>query len=251
MGPSFVTEKDGKCTGISFRRCLSVKNSEGRFAPKFDENDVRTEECTTILFCIGQKVDWKDLLQDTAVTFTKRGFAEADSFTYQTAEKDIFVGGDCYTGQKFVIDAIAAGKEAAMSLHRFVQPNSDLTVGRNRRDFHELDKSNYRYNEETFDNTPRQRIGYNDALRRTFKDARIAFTEEQVKKETARCLSCGQSVVDPNKCIGCGVCTTKCAFDAIHLHRERPECSKMSKFEDRGKNILPYVVKKALHLAKN
>jgi ferredoxin len=185
------------------------------------------------------------------VTFTKRGFAEADSFTYQTAEKDIFVGGDCYTGQKFVIDAIAAGKEAAMSLHRFVQPNSDLTVGRNRRDFHELDKSNYRYNEETFDNTPRQRIGYNDALRRTFKDARIAFTEEQVKKETARCLSCGQSVVDPNKCIGCGVCTTKCAFDAIHLHRERPECSKMSKFEDRGKNILPYVVKKALHLAKN
>jgi NADPH-dependent glutamate synthase beta subunit-like oxidoreductase len=250
-GPLSVTEKDGKCTGISFRRCLSVKNSEGRFAPKFDENDVRTEECTTILFCIGQKVDWKDLLQDTAVTFTKRGFAEADSFTYQTAEKDIFVGGDCYTGQKFVIDAIAAGKEAAMSLHRFVQPNSDLTVGRNRRDFHELDKSNYRYNEETFDNTPRQRIGYNDALRRTFKDARIAFTEEQVKKETARCLSCGQSVVDPNKCIGCGVCTTKCAFDAIHLHRERPECSKMSKFEDRGKNILPYVVKKALHLAKN
>ena len=67
---------------------------------------------------------------------------------------------------------------------------------------------------------------------------------EQVKLETARCLGCGASVVDPNKCIGCGVCTTKCEFDAIHLYREHPECSKMMKAEDKMKGILPYMLKR-------
>ena len=97
----------------------------------------------------------------------------------------------------------------------------------------------------SFDNTPRQRIGYNEALAKTFRDNRIPFTEEQVRKETARCLDCGVSVVDPNKCIGCGVCTTQCAFDAIHLHRERPECSTMVRSEDKLKAILPYMLKRA------
>ena len=101
-----------------------------------------------------------------------------------------------------------------------------------------------------FDNTPRQRIGYNEALRRTFRDERVAFTAEQVQKETARCLSCGASVVDPNKCIGCGVCTTKCAFDAIHLHRERPECTNMIPSEDKMKAILPYMVKRQIKIRK-
>lgn len=101
-----------------------------------------------------------------------------------------------------------------------------------------------------FDNTPRQQIGYNEALRRTFRDERIAFTAQQVQKETARCLSCGASVVDPNKCIGCGVCTTKCAFDAIHLHRERPECSTMIPAEDKMKAILPYMVKREIKIRK-
>lgn len=55
--------------------------------------------------------------------------------------------------------------------------------------------------------------------KKSFRDAKLTFTEEQVKAETARCLGCGASVVDPNKCIGCGICTTKCEFDAIHLNR--------------------------------
>ena len=61
--------------------------------------------------------------------------------TYQTAQSDIFVGGDVYTGPRFAIDAIAAGKQGAVSIHRFVQPNTSLTIGRNRRDFYELDKN--------------------------------------------------------------------------------------------------------------
>ena len=224
-GQTEIVVEDGKCAGIRFRKCTRVKNDEGRFAPEFDDSVSEQAECTTVLYCIGQKVDWRELLTGTAVEFNPNGTVKADPVTYQTAEKDIFVGGDAYTGQKFAIDAIAAGEEGAISLHRFVQ-RATLTVGRNRRQFIELDKENALI-PVNYDTTPRQRIGYNEALRRTFSDERVAFTEEQIKKETARCLSCGASIVDPNKCIGCGVCTTKCAFDAIHLHRERPECSKM------------------------
>ena len=247
-GQTEIVVEDGKCAGIRFRKCTRVKNDEGRFTPEFDDSVSEQAECTTVLYCIGQKVDWRELLTGTAVEFNPNGTVKADPVTYQTAEKDIFVGGDAYTGQKFAIDAIAAGKEGAISLHRFVQ-HATLTVGRNRRQFIELDKENALI-PVNYDTTPRQRIGYNEALRRTFSDERVAFTEEQIKKETARCLSCGASIVDPNKCIGCGVCTTKCAFDAIHLHRERPECSKMYACEDKMKAILPYMIKREFKIKR-
>ena len=247
-GQTEIVVEDGKCAGIRFRKCTRVKNDEGRFAPEFDDSVSEQAECATVLYCIGQKVDWRELLTGTAVEFNPNGTVKADPVTYQTAEKDIFVGGDAYTGQKFAIDAIAAGKEGAISLHRFVQ-HATLTVGRNRRQFIELDKESALI-PVNYDTTPRQRIGYNEALRRTFSDERVAFTEEQIKKETARCLSCGASIVDPNKCIGCGVCTTKCAFDAIHLHRERPECSRMYACEDKMKAILPYMIKREFKIKR-
>ena len=246
-GQTEILTENGRCSGIRFRKCLSVRNAEGRFAPTFDDNTTEEVPCDMVLYCIGQKVDWKGLLTGTAVELNPNGTAKADPVTYQTAEPDLFVGGDVYTGQKFAIDAIAAGKQGAVSLHRWVQ-DATLTIGRDKREFIELDKNNLLLEEASYDNTPRQRIGYNETLRKTFKDGRVAFTEEQVKAETARCLGCGASVVDPNKCIGCGVCTTKCEFDAIHLHRDLPECSTMVRSEDKFKAILPYMVKREVKI---
>ena len=248
-GQTEVLAENGRCSGIRFRKCLSVRNAEGRFAPTFDDNTTEEVPCDMVLYCIGQKVDWKGLLTGTAVELNPNGTAKADPVTYQTAEPDIFVGGDVYTGQKFAIDAIAAGKQGAVSLHRWVQ-DATLTIGRDKREFIELDKNNLLLEEASYDNTPRQRIGYNETLRKTFKDGRVAFTEEQVKAETARCLGCGASVVDPNKCIGCGICTTRCAFDAIHLHRDLPECSTMRSAEDKMKGILPYMIKRKIRIRR-
>ena len=248
-GQTEILAENGKCSGIRFRKCLSVRNAEGRFAPTFDDNATEEVPCDMVLYCIGQKVDWKGLLTGTAVELNPNGTAKADPVTYQTAEPDLFVGGDVYTGQKFAIDAIAAGKQGAVSLHRWVQ-DATLTIGRDKREFIELDKNNLLLEEASYDNTPRQRIGYNETLRKTFKDGRVAFTEEQVKAETARCLGCGASVVDPNKCIGCGICTTRCAFDAIHLHRDLPECSTMRSAEDKMKGILPYMIKRKMRIRR-
>ena len=216
-GQTEVIEKDGKCSGIKFRKCVSVKNAEGRFDPKFDDSVTETAECSTVLYCIGQKVDWQELLADTKVEFNPNGTAKADPFTYQTAEPDIFVAGDAFTGQKFAIDAIAGGKQAAISLNRYVWGNS-LVSGRDRRDYKYIDKDNL--NVVSYDTAKRQKPPVDLSKKLTMRDERGVFTEEQIKIETARCLKCGAAHVDENQCIGCGVCTTRCKMDAITLKKK-------------------------------
>lgn len=247
-GPKEILTENGKVKGIVFKKCLSVFDENKRFAPKFDENVTMTVPCERVFLSIGQSIVWGNLLDGSKVELGRGNGAVADKVTYQTAEPDIFVGGDVYTGPKFAIDAIAAGKEGAISIHRFVQPHSSLTIGRNRRQFIELDKSNIQV--EEYDNSSRQIPGVRKDIdvHKSFRDAKETFTEEQVRKETARCLGCGASVVDENKCIGCGVCTTKCEFDAIHLYREHPECSTMHKSEDKMKVILPYAFKREMKI---
>ncbi|WP_367924525.1 FAD-dependent oxidoreductase, partial [uncultured Ruthenibacterium sp.] len=247
-GPKEILTSEGKVVGVVFKRCVSVLDAEGRFAPVYNEEETVTVPCENVFLSIGQSIQWGDLLKDSRVELAGGGRACADALTYQTAEPDVFVGGDVYTGPKFAIDAIAAGKEGAVSIHRFVQPNTSLTIGRNRRDFKELDKKNVVL--ESYDTSSRQEAGMEadvDAAH-SFRDAHKTLTEEQVRTETARCLGCGASVVDPNKCIGCGICTTKCEFDAIHLHRELPECSKMVRSEDKFKAILPYMLKREIKI---
>ena len=247
-GPKEIIAEDGKVTAIVLKRCTSVYDAEHKFSPVYDENDTVTVPCSAVIMAVGQSIIWGDLLKGTAVKLGRGNGVIADSLTYQTDEPDIFAGGDVYTGPKFAIDAIAAGKEAAISIHRFVQPHSSLTIGRNRNDYIELNKDDVDFG--SYDNSKRQIPGKDSGIDtvHSFRDPLKVFTEEQVKKETARCLECGASVVDENKCIGCAVCTTKCEFDAIHIFRERPECSVMRTSEEKLKYILPNGAKQGIKL---
>ena len=245
-GPKEILEEDGHVRGIVFKKCTRVFDAQGRFSPEYDENDTVTVPCRHVIFSVGQAIDWGHMLDNLHVELRPNGGAIANKLTYQTSEPDIFVGGDVYTGPKFAIDAIAAGREGAISLHRYVHEHCTLTIGRNRRDFIELDKENIKV--DAYDTSSRQIPPKADVKEqaKTFRDLSHSLTEEQVKKETSRCLSCGASVVDPNKCIGCGICTTKCMFDAIHLHRELPGASVMRTSEEKLKYILPNMVKQSI-----
>jgi NADPH-dependent glutamate synthase beta subunit-like oxidoreductase/NAD-dependent dihydropyrimidine dehydrogenase PreA subunit len=249
-GPKeIVKDANGRVKAIVFKKCLSVFDEEHRFAPKYDENDTVTVECENVILSIGQAIEWGGLLDGTAVELNRNNTAKADTFTFQTAQPDVFVGGDAFTGPRFAIDAIAMGKEGAISIHRFVQPNSTLTIGRNPRYYVELDKDNIVV--EGYDTAHRQIPAPTKKVDpKGFKDDCALLTEEQVKVETARCLGCGATIVDQNRCIGCGICTTKCEFDAIYLTRERPECSTMYKAEDKLKAILPYTIKREFAIKK-
>lgn len=232
--PAEVAE--AKEEGIKFlfeHKPLEIKAVKGKVSELVcDAGAVR---CNTVIAAIGQTADWGALDIGEFKTNAK-GYAEADGVTYQTAQPDIFVGGDIYTGPRFAIDAIAAGKQGAISIHRYVQEGQSLTIGRDRLEYKALDKNNLDLDEikADYDSTPRQNPGRIDVAE--FRDNRQTFTEEQLKKETARCLGCGVSVIDPNKCLGCGVCTTRCKFDAIHL-KKRTNVDSIA-YETR-KKVLP------------
>ena len=250
-GQTAITVKDGRCAGVTFRRCLSVRDAEGRFAPVFDDAVTVSDDCATVLYCIGQRADWGDLLRGTKVAFNRNGTAVADPVTLQTAEPDIFVGGDAYSGQRFVVDALAMGREGAVSLHRFVNEGQSLTIHRNTRHFAALDKSDVVLGVDAIRKPRRAVRGVDAAKIRTMHDERLSFTEEQIRSEASRCLGCGRSVVDANKCLGCGMCTVQCKFDAIHLVRNMGDAySRMIPAEDKFKAIGAYAAKRGVKILR-
>jgi NAD-dependent dihydropyrimidine dehydrogenase PreA subunit len=244
-GPKEIKQENGKVTSIVFKKCTQVKDSEGRFSPQYDEEDTIEIPCENIVEAIGQAADWGNLLDGENVTRRKNGWVEADPTTFQTSQEDVFVGGDIYHGAKFAIDAIAEGKLASESMHRYVHEGQSLTIGRDLRQFIELDKDDIVV--EGYDNAERQIPGIRK-VDDPFKDTRELLTEEQVKIEAKRCLGCGATTVDENKCIGCGLCTTRCEFDAIHLTRDLPDASRMIKMEDKLKLVGPYAAKRAMKI---
>ena len=218
--PVEITGKGGKVAGIRVELMeLGEPDEKGRRKPvgtgKFEDIEV-----DSVIAAIGQTIDWGGL--DTgAMEKGKKSAAVVDNIAYQTAEHDIFAGGDCVTGPKFAIDAIAAGKQGAISISRLLR-GRHLTDGRNA-SFEAIDTSDVgsRIDSRGVDRSPRQAVPEVDGKvsAKTFKDLREGLTEEQILREAKRCLHCGRSVVDTDKCIGCGVCTHRCKFDAIHLVR--------------------------------
>ena len=246
-GPKEIKVENGKVVAIVFKKCTQVKDADGRFNPQYDENETIEIPCENVLQSIGQSIQWGKLLEGTKVELRPNGGIIADPLTRQTAEPDIFAGGDVFTGPRFAIDAIAGGREGAVSINRYVHPGNRLDLARDRREFIELDKDDI--NLESFDNAKRQIPGKKAGVAKdTYEDLRLCLTEEQVKAEASRCLGCGASVVDTNRCIGCGLCTTKCEFDAIHLTRDMPAASNMNRAEDKLKYVGPYAIKRAFKI---
>ena len=246
-GPNKIIIEDGKITGVEFIRCTRVFNEEGRFAPEYDKNDLKIVPADIVLLSIGQSIEWGELLKDSKVVVNPNGTVVADAFTLQTGEDIIFAGGDAVTGPKFAIDAIAAGKEAADSLHRAVQEGQSLTLGRNRRIFDVLDKDNVDFS--GYDKVKRTVVKRDASKENTFSDPRITLTQEQIEAETKRCLKCGVAVVDVNQCLGCGECTVRCKFDAISLKKVYDAHS--FGYENIKKHAIAHQLKRKVKIALN
>lgn len=218
-GPKRIVTENGNAIGVEFRRCTSIYDENGKFKPAYKEETIFVE-ASHVLVAVGQDIDWGGLLSGSKLEIKHNNTLKADPFTFQTGEPDVFAGGDAVTGPKFAIDAIALGKQGAISIHRFVHPGQSLIIGRSKREYRALDKDNVDFG--GYDYSARQKAAVTSRIenKNDFKDPRGVFTEEQVKQETERCLSCGATVVDEFLCVGCGVCTTKCKFDAISLVRK-------------------------------
>ena len=246
-GPKRIIVEDEKVVGVEFKKCISVFDENGKFNPKFDENNIKIVKAENVLLSIGQSIDLGKILENTKVQINPNNTIKTNKITLQTDEKDIFAGGDVVTGPKFAIDAIAVGKEAAISIHRYVHPGQSLILGRTIRDYTPLDKNNLEL--LGYDTMPRQKANYSkdNTEKKSFKDLRGVFTEEQLKKETERCLGCGATVVDEYLCVGCGVCSTKCKYDAIKL--ERVYDSEGVEFPNLKPIIIKHAFKRKVRIA--
>ncbi len=246
-GPNRIVAENGRVTGVEFKKCISVFDAEGKFNPVFDDSVTKIVEADNVLISVGQAIDWGNLIAESKMELNTNKTIIADSVTYQTGEPDVFVGGDALTGPRFAIDAIAMGKEGAISIHRYVQPGQSLTLGRIRRDYQSFDKENLDL--EGYDRQQRQKTEHVDGNKSkvTFKDLRTTFTKEQVQKETERCLGCGATVADEFMCVGCGACTTKCKFDAISLVRKYD--AEGLDLLDMKPAVIKYVLKRKVRIA--
>jgi NADPH-dependent glutamate synthase beta subunit-like oxidoreductase/NAD-dependent dihydropyrimidine dehydrogenase PreA subunit len=237
-GPKRILTENGRVSGVEFKKCISVFDGDGKFNPVFDENEIITVKADGVILSIGQAIDWGTLIEGSRIELNPNKTIKADPMTYQTGEPDVFAGGDVFTGPRFAIDAIAAGKQGAISIHRYVQPGQSLIIGRDRRDYRAMDKD--LLDLEGYDRVPRQKAGHSEQRKHSFQDMRLTFTEEQLKEETKRCLGCGATTVDEFQCVGCGACTTRCKFDAITLVR---------KYDGAGvayEDLKPVVIKQIL-----
>ena len=176
-----------------------------------------TMNVSAVISAVGQEIELNGISVDTGA----KGTVTVSLPSFQTSEADVFAGGDVVTGPKFAIDAIAAGKEGAISIHRYVHSGQSQVIGRDHRDYKAMNPATAGVAIDGFDTAPRQKASGGSAkdAEKTFRDLRGTLTEEQLKTETRRCLDCGTAVVDESLCVGCGICTTKCKFDAIRLEK--------------------------------
>ena len=176
-----------------------------------------TMNVSAVISAVGQEIELNGISVDTGA----KGTVTVSLPSFQTSEADVFAGGDVVTGPKFAIDAIAAGKEGAISIHRYVHPGQSQVIGRDHRDYKAMNPATAGVAIDGFDTAPRQKASGGSAkdAEKTFRDLRGTLTEEQLKTETRRCLDCGTAVVDESLCVGCGICTTKCKVDAIRLEK--------------------------------
>ena len=246
-GPKRILTKDGKAYAIEFKKCLSIFDENKRFNPVFDEDDCIIVEADTILLSVGQQIVWGNMFEGLNVEINPNQTIKVDPKTLQSSVEDIFAGGDAATGPQYAINAIAQGKEASISLHRFVNRGQSLVFGRSNKAFVSLDIDNVDFS--GYDKVSRERIYtlHVDNLKDSFIDPRGVLSEEQIKVETSRCLSCGISVVDEFMCVGCGACSTRCKFDAITLVRKYDAVGV--DFPDLKPVVVKHVMKRKVKIA--
>ncbi len=231
-GPVEILNQNGHCSGVRFRKCVSVQDAEGKFAPSFDACVTDEVRCDHVLYCIGQKAEWGELLAGSKVELNPNGTVKAEPITLQTAHKDIFAGGDACHGQKYVVDAIAAGKESAVSIERYLT-GADIAQGRNA----------YRKVENPpHDNIPlasrnNASMREPDSIAGDFAIVNQGLDEEQITAEVHRCMTCGSlaTINFSTECARCRNCETSCPEKAIEkapVYKAKPLVKRAETIEE-------------------
>lgn len=218
LGPKEIHLNDqGHVRAVSFKRVLSVFNEEGRFAPKFDENDITTIEADTVLWAIGQQpnLSFLDPERDR-IEFSERGMIIIEPLSQQSSAPDVFVAGDVAHGVGLMIEAVASGKRVARSVHNFLR-NTNSVSGTTRR---HIPLSRFT-RERDYEKLKRLHVPSAPVEERMVAqniEVEKTYSSEQARWAAARCLDCGvNTIFDSSKCLLCGGCVDVCPEGCLRI----------------------------------
>ncbi|HDM08886.1 MAG TPA: FAD-binding protein, partial [Desulfobacteraceae bacterium] len=208
LGPKKFIESNGKLKAIEFKKCTRVFDEMGNFSPQYDEQDLTTIEADTAIVAIGQAADLS-FTEAQGIAVSKKGGLEADPITLETPVEGVFAGGDVFYGPRSVVEAVGCGKEAAESIHRYIN-GLDMREGR---------QKDWSYVKPEIDSElkiPRTQMPKLSLEERkgNFKEISLGFDEQRARQEAERCLKCGI-------CSECYQCVKACLAGAIN-HEEKP-----------------------------
>ncbi len=203
-GPKRFVSADGKVTATEFKRCTRVFDDDKRFAPQYDDSEPLTTDCDTVLVAIGQTPNPEWAAGSDEIPLNQRGYIQADPVTLATSRSGLFAGGELYTGPSIVIEAVATGREAAISIDRFLR-GEDLLEDR------EVRPTGENWSPIPDDAKPLQRAEMPTLAveeRAGFAEVELGFSAEQAQEEAGRCIACGG-------CAECMLCVDSCEAKAI------------------------------------
>jgi heterodisulfide reductase subunit A-like polyferredoxin len=213
-GVKQIIAPEGQVTGIELKAVTRVFDENGRFAPTYLEDRLSTREADAVILAVGQKADLKFITAADEIELTPRGLIAADPETMATSRAGVFAGGDVVTGPWIAIGAVAAGREAAISIDRYLN-GRDLQADREallspvkEGHWNPIPADLPREGRAVMPELPREEWG------RDFQELNLGFTEDQAGAEAARCLNCGG-------CSECRQCLEVCQAEAID-HEQQP-----------------------------
>ncbi len=202
LGPKRFVGKDGIASGVEFKRCTRVFDENRRFAPQYDESELTVIPADTVIVAIGQMADLT-FAQSQNIQTTRPGGLQVDPVTFQTPTEGVFAGGDVVYGPKSVVEAVACGKEAAESIHRYIN-GLDLKEDRTKEwPFEKPETSS----EPVRERIPLTKISVEER-EGNFKEVAHGYSEENALSEASRCLKCGI-------CSECYQCVDACIAKAV------------------------------------
>lgn len=223
-GPRRITGRSGKVTGVELVRCTRVTDGSGRFAPSFDESETKTVEADLVILAIGQQADLSFLPED--VHTTGSGTIGVDPLTLETSRAGVFAGGDIASGSATIVEAIGAGKRAAVSIDRFLR-SADVRAGRDVRPKRVMNPPRNGVTRMARQQTPWLPVADRPG---NFREVKCGFSDDTARWEAQRCMTCGSRAIIayPEDCQMCNFCERDCPMKAVYVAPDKVELPLMA-----------------------
>jgi NAD-dependent dihydropyrimidine dehydrogenase PreA subunit len=215
-GPKRIVGENGKVRAVEFIGVKRTYDENGRFSPIYDPDYSETMEADTVILAIGQRCDLSFIRPEDSVEVTPQGTVKIDPETLRSSAPWVFAGGDVAFGPKNLIDAIANGKQAALSIDDYLRGGESSPVFR--LSIEKIPTRNYRMPEE-YEQESRLAPPSLPLDRRTgVAEVEVAYSDQEAQRQADRCLYCHiQTIYDPEKCVLCNRCVDVCPEDCLKL----------------------------------